>query len=125
MPSIQSKVKCERPYLQTLDRPRARFCYAHKRAVDLGGSLGKIVPKTRSSSTKITTPSMGVRHRQRQARGGCQHEDGETNEIGASDPGVSSGEVLLDIPQPCSIEERSGAKLQGGKCRSRLGTLRR
>ena len=39
-----------------------------------------------------------VRRRQRQARDGRQHEDGESNEIGASDPGVSAGKVLLDIP---------------------------
>ena len=39
-----------------------------------------------------------VRRRQRQARDGRQHEDGESNEICASDPGVSAGKVLLDIP---------------------------
>ena len=39
-----------------------------------------------------------VRSRQRQARDGRQHEDGESSEIGASDPGVSAGKVLLDIP---------------------------
>jgi len=39
-----------------------------------------------------------VRRRQRQARDGRQHEDGESNEIGASDLGVSAGKVLLDIP---------------------------
>ena len=39
-----------------------------------------------------------VRRRQRQARDGRQHEDGESNEIGASDPRVSAGKVLLDIP---------------------------
>lgn len=39
-----------------------------------------------------------VRRRQRQARDGRQHEDGESNEIGASDPGVSAAKVLLDIP---------------------------
>ena len=39
-----------------------------------------------------------VRRRQRQARDGRQHVDGESNEIGASDPGVSAGKVLLDIP---------------------------
>ena len=39
-----------------------------------------------------------VRRRQRQARGGRQHKDGESNNIGASDPGVSATEVLLDIP---------------------------
>ena len=38
-----------------------------------------------------------VRRRQRQARDGRQHEDGESNEIGASDPGVSASKVLLDI----------------------------
>lgn len=39
-----------------------------------------------------------VRRRQRQARNGRQHEDGESNKIGPSDPGVSAGKVLLDIP---------------------------
>lgn len=39
-----------------------------------------------------------VRRRQRQTRDGRRHEDGESNEIGASDPGVSAGKVLLDIP---------------------------
>jgi len=39
-----------------------------------------------------------VRRRQRQARDGRQHEDGESNEIGASDPRVSASKVLLDIP---------------------------
>lgn len=39
-----------------------------------------------------------VSHRQRQARDGRQHEYGESNEIGASDTGVSAGKVLLDIP---------------------------
>ncbi len=41
-----------------------------------------------------------VRRRQRQARDGRQHEDGESNEIGASDPGDpgSACKVLLDIP---------------------------
>lgn len=39
-----------------------------------------------------------VRRRQRQARDRRQHEDGESNDIGASDPGVSAGKVLLDIP---------------------------
>ncbi|EXL90212.1 hypothetical protein FOIG_16530 [Fusarium odoratissimum NRRL 54006] len=29
------------------------------------------------------------------ARDGCQHEDGKRSEIGASDPGVSAGKVLL------------------------------
>ena len=39
-----------------------------------------------------------VRRRQRQASNGRQHKDGESNEIGASDPGVSADKVLLDIP---------------------------
>lgn len=39
-----------------------------------------------------------VHRRQRQTRNGCQHEDGESNEISASDSGVSAGKVLLDIP---------------------------
>lgn len=39
-----------------------------------------------------------VRRRQGQARDGRQHEDGESNEIGASDPRVSAGKVLQDIP---------------------------
>lgn len=39
-----------------------------------------------------------VRRRQQQARDGRQHEDGESNKIGASDPGVFSGKVLLYIP---------------------------
>jgi hypothetical protein len=39
-----------------------------------------------------------VRRRQRQAHDGRQHEDRESNEIGASNPGVSAGKALLDIP---------------------------
>lgn len=39
-----------------------------------------------------------VRRRQRQAGDGRQHKDRESNEICASDPGVSAGKVLLDIP---------------------------
>jgi hypothetical protein len=39
-----------------------------------------------------------VRRRQRQARDGRQHEDGECNKIGARDPGVSADKVLLEIP---------------------------
>ena len=39
-----------------------------------------------------------VRRRQRQARHGRQHVDGESDGIGASDPGVSAGKVLLDTP---------------------------
>lgn len=39
-----------------------------------------------------------VRRRQRQARNSRQHVDGESNEIGATDPGVSAGKVLLNIP---------------------------
>lgn len=39
-----------------------------------------------------------VRRRQRQAHDGRQHEDGESSKIAVSDPGVSAGKVLLDIP---------------------------
>ena len=39
-----------------------------------------------------------VRRRQRQARAGRQHEGGKSNAIGASDPRVCAGKVLLDIP---------------------------
>ena len=49
-----------------------------------------------------------VRRRQRQALDGRQHEDGESNEIGASDPGVSAGKVLLDIPLTEQERRRPG-----------------
>ena len=38
-----------------------------------------------------------VRGRQRQARDDRQHEDGESNEIGASESRVSAGKVLVDV----------------------------
>ena len=47
-----------------------------------------------------------VRRRQRQARDGRQHENREGSEIGASAPGVSAGQVLLDIP--LSEQKNSG-----------------
>ena len=39
-----------------------------------------------------------VRRRQRQAGDGRYHVDGESNEIRASDPRVSTGKILLNVP---------------------------
>lgn len=47
-----------------------------------------------------------VRRRQRQACDGRQHEDGESNKISTSDPGVSAGQALLD--KPLAEQEENG-----------------
>ena len=52
-----------------------------------------------------------VRRRQRQARDGRQHEDGESNEISAGDPGVSAGKILLNIP--LAEQEENGRNEMG------------